>query len=101
MQAYKPIRSTGAAVAVIRLSYVAVVGSLKIWVDSYSPPDDSAEPFLVHTTVVAGDPVEVQLRVSAESAPETSWRDVTLGSAAGVQNNNSYSERWQELGKFA
>ena len=30
VQEYKPIRSTGAAVAVIRLSYVAVVGSLRI-----------------------------------------------------------------------
>ena len=71
MQEYNPTRSPGGEFIIIRLSYVAVVPSLSIWVDSWTPSAGITEPFLVHTTVVAGEPVEVQLRVSAKFVPET------------------------------
>ena len=77
MTAYGPVLTSR------QLEYVAVTPFSNSWVMVYVLLEESIWPSLVQVTVVAGEPVDVQLRVNIEEDdPSTTCNDETEGGAA-------------------
>lgn len=76
-----PASLDGSALILSKLSYVDENPFLTVWLVIYVEKLVRKAPFFLQMTVIAGEPVEIQLRVSADSLSNTSSRELIWGKA--------------------